>query len=141
MSEENKKPISFLLVDDDPHMLFFLKRTLQKENIPAEIDRLKNGEELVRFLEEQKIKADRKIDCILVDLNMPRKNGWETLTEIQAKKLGNNLPIIMFSHSKQSDIDRLKSLGAAAFLEKPENLDEYKAFVNKIVSYVSPGIL
>ncbi len=132
---ESKAPLSFVLVDDDPHMLIFLQHTFKSVGIPAAVNRLKNGEELIRFLEEYKKVSSPKVDCVLVDLNMPRKNGWETLAEIKSKGLGFGLPIIVLSHSRQNDVDSLVRLGATTFLEKPVGLEEYKIFVRKIASY------
>lgn len=134
---DTKDPLRFVLVDDDPHMLFFIQRTFRQVGITAEIERLNNGEEFIRFLEDQTKTPGRKLDCALMDLNMPRKNGWETLKEMQSKGLGAGVPVVILSHSKQSNVDELLSLGAAAFMEKPVDLEEYKSFVRALVSYAT----
>lgn len=131
--EENKKPISFILVDDDPHMLFFLQQSFKKIEAAAEVKRLNNGEEFIRFLEECRENPGMKADCVILDLNMPRKNGWETLAEMKEKNLGAGLPVVIISHSKQSDVTELRRLGASLFLEKPIGLDEYQAFARSLV--------
>ncbi len=135
--EESKNTVSFILVDDDPHMLYFLERSFKSLGIAVTIERLNNGEEFLTLLEEQKKNPVKKIDCILLDLNMPRKNGWEALIEMQQKSLGSGIPIVMLSHSRQSDIEGLKRLGAAAFLEKPIGLEEYKTFAKTLLSYAA----
>lgn len=134
---DTKEPLHFVLVDDDPHMLFFIQRTFRQIGIAAEMERLNNGEEFIRFLEEQSKTPGKKLDCALMDLNMPRKNGWETLKEMQAKGLGVGLPVVVLSHSKQSNVDELISLGATAFMEKPVDLEEYKTFVRALASYAT----
>lgn len=135
MEEQAVKPISLILIDDDPHILYFLEYTFRSVGITVAIERIKNGEDFIHLLEEQEKNPDRKIDCVLMDLNMPRKNGWETLAEMKEKNLGGGIPIIVISHSHQSNVEELLRLGAAAFIAKPTGLDEYKDFVRKVASY------
>lgn len=124
--------ISVILTDDDPHMLFFLQHSFKSIGVAAEVNRLKNGELLIESLTQN---PTQKVDCILLDLNMPRKSGRETLDEMREKGLGQGIPVIVLSHASLSDED-IARLGTH-FLEKPIGLEEYKVFVKKIISIVS----
>jgi CheY-like chemotaxis protein len=133
-----REKVTILLADDDPHILFFLKHTVQNMKIPVQFTHFKNGEQLLEFLEMRRDTLPRENACILLDLNMPRKDGRETLAEMHARGLGAGLPVALLSHSGLTG-DETDKLGADIFLGKPIGLEEYKAFVEKIVQLAGSG--
>jgi len=120
----NDKP-TILLVEDDPFLSSILQLKLDKENFKT--IRAADGEEALNLLIEQGIKPD----VILLDLILPKKNGFEVLETIRQDPTLEKLPVIIISNLGQpSDIDRGKSLGVIDYFVKAKlSVDE---LVNKI---------
>ena len=120
----NNKP-TILLVEDDPFLSSILQLKLNKENFKT--IRAADGEEALNILIEQGIRPD----AILLDLILPKKNGFEVLETIRQDPTLEKLPVIIISNLGQpSDIDRGKSLGVIDYFVKAKlSVDE---LVNKI---------
>lgn len=99
-----------------------------------------DGEELVDYLlhrgkYEQKIEAPRP-DLILLDLNMPRKDGREALKEIRTYAHLRRVPVVVFTTSRaDTDIEKVYDLGANSFITKPAAFDELVATISKLTGY------
>ena len=120
----NDKP-TILLVEDDPFLSSILQLKLDKENFKT--IRAADGEEALNLLIEQGIKPD----VILLDLILPKKNGFEVLETIRQDPTLEKLPVIIISNLGQpSDIDRGKSLGVIDYFVKARlSIEE---LVNKV---------
>jgi len=120
----NDKP-TILLVEDDPFLSSILQLKLDKENFKT--IRAADGEEALNLLTEQGIKPD----VILLDLILPKKNGFEVLETIRQDPTLEKLPVIIISNLGQpSDIDRGKALGVIDYFVKAKlSVDE---LVNKV---------
>lgn len=107
----NKSTI--LLIEDDPFLSSVLRLKLEKESF--KVVRAADGEEALHFLTEQGIKPD----LILLDLILPKKNGFEVLETIRQDPLLEKLPVIIISNLGQpSDIERGKALGIIDYFVK-----------------------
>jgi len=115
----NDKP-TILLVEDDPFLSSILQLKLDKENFKT--IRAADGEEALNLLIEQGIKPD----AILLDLILPKKNGFEVLETIRQDPTLEKLPVIIISNLGQpSDIDRGKALGVIDYFVKAKlSVDE-----------------
>ena len=120
----NNKP-TILLVEDDPFLSSILQLKLDKENFKT--IRAADGEEALNILIEQGIRPD----VILLDLILPKKNGFEVLETIRQDPTLEKLPVIIISNLGQpSDIDRGKALGVIDYFVKAKlSVDE---LVNKV---------
>jgi len=108
----NNKP-TVLLVEDDPFLSSVLRMKLEKESF--KVVRAADGEEALNFLTEQSVKPD----LILLDLILPKKNGFEVLETIRQDPLLEKLPVIIISNLGQpSDIERGKALGVIDYFIK-----------------------
>ena len=108
----NNKP-TILLVEDDPFLSSVLRLKLEKESF--KVIRAADGDEALNFLIEQGIKPD----LILLDLILPKKNGFEVLETIRQDPLLEKLPVIIISNLGQSsDIERGKALGVIDYFIK-----------------------
>ncbi len=115
-SQNNSKPISVLLADDDRDDCFFFKNALGKLQIATVFNTVMDGERLIKYLNENKSTLP---DVLFLDFNMPRKNGAECLREIKSHKPLRSLPIIMYSTSLHDAIaDDLYDEGAHYFARK-----------------------
>ena len=108
----NNKP-TVLLVEDDPFLSSVLRMKLEKESF--KVVRASDGDEALNFLTEQGVKPD----LILLDLILPKKNGFEVLETIRQDPLLEKLPVIIISNLGQpSDIERGKALGVIDYFIK-----------------------
>ena len=108
----NNKP-TILLVEDDPFLSSVLRMKLEKESF--KVIRAADGDEALNFLTEQGVKPD----LILLDLILPKKNGFEVLETIRQDPLLEKLPVIIISNLGQpSDIERGKALGVIDYVIK-----------------------
>jgi CheY-like chemotaxis protein len=102
-----------LLVEDDPFLSSVLRMKLEKESF--KVVRAADGDEALNFLTEQGVKPD----LILLDLILPKKNGFEVLETIRQDPLLEKLPVIIISNLGQpSDIERGKALGVIDYFIK-----------------------
>ncbi|MFA5722195.1 MAG: response regulator [Candidatus Paceibacterota bacterium] len=120
----NNKP-TVLLVEDDPFLSSVLRLKLEKESF--KVVRASDGDEALNFLTEQGVKPD----LILLDLILPKKNGFEVLETIRQDPLLEKLPVIIISNLGQpSDIERGKALGIIDYFVKARlSIEE---LVNKV---------
>ncbi|HET6252931.1 MAG TPA: response regulator [Puia sp.] len=113
-----------MLVDDDADDAGLFCETLTRTLPGTKCLTAENGQELFKFLSAQS-QYGNKPDVIFLDINMPVMNGWECLRKLKGSSSYNSIPIIMYSTSSaKKDIDMAYSLGAMAFLTKPEDLME-----------------
>ena len=128
----NDKP-TILLVEDDPFLSSILQLKLDKENFKT--IRAADGEEALNLLTEQGVKPD----AILLDLILPKKNGFEVLESIRQEPTLEKLPVIIISNLGQpSDIERGKALGVIDYFVKARlSVDD---LVNRIKDEVRPGV-
>ena len=118
-----------LIADDEDDEAFLLQRALKKAAITNPIRRVKNGEEAIGYLAGSGGFADRSQHplpiVVLLDLNMPKKSGFEVLEWIRAQPSLRALAIDIFScSSREEDIQKALQLGANLYLKKPITLLE-----------------
>jgi two-component system response regulator len=107
--------ITVLHVEDDLDAAFFLKRAVEKANLPGDLKHLKDGEEAISHLE----KPPSLPDIIFLDLKMPFKDGFEVLAWIKQTSQLSHVPVIILTSSdRDEDLQRAQSMGATAYLTK-----------------------
>jgi CheY-like chemotaxis protein len=124
MADENKKPISILLADDDAEDRMLVKDALEENRIKNSIYFVENGVELLDYLHRKGKYVDSKLfpipGIILLDLNMPKMDGREALREIKADARLKLIPVVVLTTSKsEEDILRTYDLGVSSFITKP----------------------
>ena len=109
--------LNILLADDDTDDCLFFKEAIAELIEPAQFTAVHNGEQLMQLLTHETIILP---DVLFLDLNMPRKNGFECLAEIKQNKKLQKLPVIIFSTSfEQEVVNLLYRNGAQYFIRKP----------------------
>lgn len=122
------KPIVILMADDDADDRLLAKDALTECRLTNELHFVENGEELLDYLfrrgrYSQQVDSPRP-GLILLDLNMPRKDGREALKEIKADPDLRKIPVVVLTTSKaDTDIGRIYELGANSFISKPVTFD------------------
>lgn len=124
-----KKPIVILMADDDDDDYMLTQKALNESKLLNTLIRVKDGEELLDYLlgrGEYNKENTQRPGVILLDLNMPRKDGREALKEIKSNPKLHDIPVVVFTTSKaEEDIYRSYQLGVNSFITKPvtfENL-------------------
>jgi CheY-like chemotaxis protein len=113
------KRMNILLADDDIDDRDFFMRALKAVPLPTELTTVPDGQALMEYLSKN---TDRLPHVLFLDINMPRKNGFECLAEIKQDKLLKDLPVVMFSTSNEQDkISILFKSGADLYIRKPAN--------------------
>ena len=122
----------------------FFKQALIDFNIPTLLTTLQNGEQLMQLLSSiNKLNGLKSLplpDMLFLDLNMPRKNGSECLSEIQQSNKLKKLPVIVFSTSYEKEVvNNLYQNGAHYFIRKPAEFSQLKKIIRKTVSFIANG--
>jgi len=118
------KPVSILMADDDEDDRLLTEEAFMESRLVNDLHFVKDGEELMQYLLRQGEYTDPQRSprpgIILLDLNMPRKDGREALEEIKSNPNLCRIPIIILTTSKaEEDIIRSYDLGANSFITKP----------------------
>ncbi len=126
--DKNLKPVIFLMADDDPDDRLLIKEAFQESLVSNSIYFVEDGVELMDYLRWQNKFSDPadapSPDLILLDLNMPRKDGREALAEIKSDPLLRYIPVVVLTTSKaEEDIMRSYDIGAASYITKPVTFD------------------
>ncbi len=131
------KPITVLLVEDDDEDIFLIKDAMEKSKLTVHLDVVRNGEEALQSLRRQGSYATTTPpDLILLDLNIPKKNGWEVLQEIKQDETLKVFPVTILTTSNQDpDIHRAYALGANSYVTKPVGLQEFHRVVQTIEDF------
>jgi CheY-like chemotaxis protein len=117
-----------LLADDDKDDNALFREVLAELPISTELTTVSNGEQLMQLLNEKK---DQLPDILFLDLNMPRKNGFECLAELKRDEKLKRLTVIIFTTSNEKGImDLLYKNGAQYYIRKPNNYDELKKMIH-----------
>jgi CheY-like chemotaxis protein len=131
----NSKPLKILLADDDMDDCLFFKQALQTSFSSAELTIINEGEQLMDYLTNEATKIP---DVLFLDLNMPRKNGFECLAEIKANKKLKRIPVIIYSTSlEQETVEILYKNGASYFIRKPADFQLFKKAIEKSLVLIS----
>ena len=122
------QPILILMADDDEDDVLLTEKALQKGKLLNTLHSVRDGEELLDYLLRRGEYSDPSTSprpgIILLDLNMPKKDGREALKEIKAHKDLQDIPIVVFTTSKaEEDIYRSYKLGVNSFITKPVTFD------------------
>ncbi|HUG89602.1 MAG TPA: response regulator [Planctomycetaceae bacterium] len=131
------KPVEILLVEDNPEDASLTTETLQEGRIRNHISIVEDGVEALAFLRRQDpYAAAPRPDLILLDLQLPRKNGREVLAEIKVDPDLKRIPVVVMTTScAERDIFETYNLHANCYVTKPIDLDEFIVAVRKIEDF------
>ena len=140
MTTTPNKPIVILMADDDADDRLLAKDALTECKLANDLHFVENGEELMDYLQRRgKYSAPGvapRPGLILLDLNMPRKDGREALREIKSDPELKRIPVVVLTTSKaDTDIGRIYELGANSFVSKPVTFDSLVNVMKVLGSY------
>ncbi len=123
--DRTRSPVTILMADDDEDDRELTRDALQHSGVADGMEFVADGQDLIDYLRRQgryakSSKAQSRPGIILLDLNMPRKDGREALAEIKADESLREIPVVVLTTSKdEADIQRTYELGANSFISKP----------------------
>lgn len=124
-------------MDDNPADIDLMREILGSCKRHYHVSSVSDGDEAVSFLHRRgKHVAAPTPDLVILDLNLPGKNGRAVLKELKTDSLFCKIPIVVFTTSQAStDITTSYQLGANCYLRKPGNLDDYRAVVRSMADF------
>ena len=133
-----------LVAEDDPTDAFFFERAFKRAGLPVLLHFVRDGQEVIDYLEGTGPFADRTAyplpQLLLLDLNMPRLNGFDVLEWVRQQPGLSSLQMVIFSSSDEAkDINRAYGLGANWYLVKPHSMDELTALIGRFKKYWLEG--
>jgi CheY-like chemotaxis protein len=131
---EALNPIDILLVEDDPGDVLMTQEAFEHHKIRNALHVVSDGAEALRYVRREGEYADvARPGLILLDLNLPKKDGREVLAEIKADPELRTIPIVVLTTSEaEEDILRSYSLHANAYVTKPVDFDRFVEVVRQI---------
>lgn len=140
MLNKPRKPITILMAEDDPDDQMLTRDAFEENRLMNDLRFVEDGEELMDYLYRRGKFVDPlespRPGVILLDLNMPRKDGREALKEIRADAGLRRIPIVVLTTSKaEEDILRSYEIGANSFITKPVTFDGLVSVINGLNKY------
>ncbi|WNG23629.1 response regulator [Cystobacter fuscus] len=128
------RPIEILLVEDNPGDVRLTIEALKEGKVSNRLSVARDGVEALAFLRREGPHASApRPDLILLDLNLPRRDGREVLAEIKADARLRRIPVVVLTTSKaEEDILRTYDLHANCYINKPVDLDQFISVVRSI---------
>jgi CheY-like chemotaxis protein len=131
------EPIEILLAEDNPGDVRLTEKALDHGKILNNLHVVNNGVEAIKFLRQEGEYADEPHpDLVLLDLNMPKKDGREVLEDIQADPELRRIPVVVLTSSgAEEDVVRSYELNANAYLTKPVDFEGFVDIVGRIEDF------
>jgi CheY-like chemotaxis protein len=125
-----------LYVDDDTDDFYFFKESLIKSGSKAKLVGASNGEEAVHYLLEIKSREELP-SLIILDLNMPRWDGRQTLRYLKENPPFTDIPVIILSTSEnKTDRETCVNLGAVSYVQKPNHFEGYHQIIENCLDHM-----
>ena len=134
MNPQTARPIEVLLVEDNPGDVRLTMEAMRESKVLVNLSVAPDGEEALAFLRKEGThQGAPRPDLILLDLNLPRKDGREVLAEIKVDTDLRRIPVVVLTTSRaEEDILRTYNLHANCFITKPVDLDQFLTVVGSI---------
>lgn len=140
MTKVNVNPIVILMADDDADDRMLTRDALEESRVLNDLRFVEDGEELMEYLTRKGKYANAadspRPGLILLDLNMPKKDGREALKEIKADPNLRRIPVVIMTTSKaEEDVFRSYDFGASSFITKPVTFDRLVELMRTLGEY------
>ncbi|MBV9869870.1 MAG: response regulator [Frankiaceae bacterium] len=133
-TQESGQPIEVLLVEDDPGDVVMTQEAFKDYKIANNLNVVTNGEDAIAYLRREGPYADAvRPDLVLLDLNLPRRDGREVLREVKNDPALKSIPIVVLTTSDaEDDVLGSYNLHANAYVRKPVDFDQFVAAVRAV---------
>ncbi|HYE30746.1 MAG TPA: response regulator [Methylomirabilota bacterium] len=135
-----RQEATILLVEDDPNDILLMQRAFNKARLANPLEVVTDGEEAIAYLSGEGRFADRNRYpvplMLLLDLKMPRRNGFEVLEWLKEHPEFNQIPVVVLTSSdQQPDVEKAFRLGARSYLTKPGRLEDLVSLMMRLQGY------
>jgi CheY-like chemotaxis protein len=139
---DDEERSAILIAEDDENDICLIKRAFHQAQFENPLRVVRDGEQAVAYLRGEGPFMDRGANpapaLVLLDLKMPRKDGFEVLTWIREQPEFNRLPVVVLTSSQETtDINHAYALGASSYLVKPANFARLADMINRLKEYCS----
>jgi chemotaxis family two-component system response regulator Rcp1 len=137
MADKEVRPITILYVEDNPGDVRLVQETFKEWKVYNTLDTVKDGVEAIAYLRHTGPYSNtRRPDLILLDLNLPRKNGAEVLAEIKQDENLRRIPVVILTASQaEEDIQKAYNLYANCYITKSIDLDQFINMIRAIENF------
>lgn len=127
VSRHPLRSLEILLVEDSPSDALLTQEALKRQQLPVTVHHVADGMVAMQFLNRQGDYADAPVpDLVLLDINMPRKNGHEVLHDIRSSETLRHLSVIMLTTSDdEHDVLKAYSMNANCYIKKPADMTSF----------------
>jgi len=134
MIQADVRPVDILLVEDNPGDARLTKEALKDAKLKVNLHVVGDGVEAMAFMrKEGKYETTPVVDLVLLDLNLPKKDGRQVLSELKTDPVLRRTPVVIVTTSKaEEDIVRTYDLHANCYVTKPLDLDQFVSMVQSI---------
>lgn len=123
-----------LIVEDNRGDVLLVEVALREAGVHFELIHMADGEKAVEYVRKlTNGNGTPALDLVLLDLNLPKRDGWEVLEELRSVPLKHPVPVVILSSSNSpNDVARAEQLGVLKYIRKPSTLDEFLAIGQKL---------
>lgn len=134
---DNIQPIDILLVDDNEDDVILLQEAFEEDKLANVMEVARDGDEALDYLKKQgKYSGVRSPGLVLLDINMPKKDGFAVLEEIKSNSDLAHIPVVMLTTSERDeDVIRSYKHGACSFIRKPISFDSLREAMRNFTLY------
>jgi len=128
--------LSILIVEDNEGDVLLMKEALRESGIEFHLKHLADGEQALAYLSAGNETSEAIPDLVLLDLNLPKRDGWEVLQILrQSPHLGRTPVVILSSSNAPEDRDRAAGIASLIYIRKPSNLQDLFAIGKRIEDF------
>lgn len=130
------RELRILVIEDSASDVRLIKEALKDTPVPVHLAVAEDGVEGLKYLQDTQADAATRPDLVLLDLNLPRKNGREVLAEMKSTPGLKQIPVLVMTSSRaDEDVSQAYALNANCYITKPGDLNEYIHVVRAIESF------
>ena len=141
---KRNRPVNILLIEDNPGDVRLTQEAFKEGNMAIELEVVMDGVEAIKYLRKESPYQDKITpDLILLDLNLPKRDGREVLQEIKTDDLLKRIPVVVLTTSNaEQDILKSYNLHVNCYINKPVDFDKFFDIIQKIEDFwLSTAIL
>ena len=133
----NTEPMEILLVEDNEDDILLEREALADAKLVNLMHVVRDGEEAMAYLRQQgQYQNAQRPGLILLDINMPKKNGFEVLNEIKTDPVLMHIPVVMLTTSEsEADVVKSYAKGACSYITKPMDFDKFGDVIKQFALY------
>ncbi len=136
----DRSPVLILIADDDEEDRMLTREAFEERGLDNEVRFVRDGDELMDYLKQRGKFAEPWMSprpgLILLDLNMPKKNGHECLAEMKADPELSDIPVFVLTTSRaEEDVHQTYELGGSSFISKPVTFHDFMELVTSVTGY------